>query len=164
MQPVRRASCLITHEPERELTHHHQNATHAPMLSLSSKCQSSACNPARACLPSSVNSGLPSAVTAFSKNLGFHSCWRSSRSAAFSRCRSSSSCFALVACENCLLRMAEVTPAQNRWLSFGSCDVAGGTILGVGKRGLRSTRVCDSCELGSVQCHSLVCRFRWMHL
>jgi hypothetical protein len=119
---------------ERERSHQ------APVTSLSPNSHRSPCNPSNTILPSSVNSGLPSGVTAPTKNLGFHSTPLSSLSFAFARCFSSSSCFRLVARENCRAVMASVTPDQKRRLSLGSCCEGGGRILGATVRGARSIR------------------------
>ena len=117
---------------------------YAPVTSLSFKPYSSACNPSRAFFPSSVRSGFPLAVTAFVKNLGFHSSFFSFLWVALSRCRSSISCLSLVASVYCLLFIALVTLAEKRWDSFGSCWSIGGMILAVGNRGLRSNRTEES--------------------
>jgi len=119
---------------ERERSHQ------APVTSLSPNSHRSPCNPSNTILPSSVNSGLPSGVTAPTKNLGFHSTPLSSLSFAFALCFSSSSCFRVVARENCRAVMASVTPDQKRRLSFGSCCEGGGRILGATVRGVRSIR------------------------
>ena len=87
---------------------------YAPVISLSFRPYSSACNPWSAFFPSSVKSGFPLAVTASVKNLGFHSSSFSCLCVALSRCRSSISCLSLVASAYCLLLIALVTPAQKR--------------------------------------------------
>lgn len=91
-------------------------------------------------MPFSVKSGFPMGVRVSVKKRGLNSSWLVSRLLAASRCRSSSSCFNLVAWPNCLPRMASVTSDQKRRDSFGNCSSGGGTVLGTGIRGTRSIR------------------------
>jgi hypothetical protein len=112
----------------------------APNTSLSFNSHLSSCSPFNASFPSSLSSGRPSGVTAPTKNRGCHSAPLSSLSFALALCRSSSSCFKVVARENWRAVMASVTPDQKRKLSLGSCCSVGGRILGATERGARSIR------------------------
>lgn len=139
---------LSSHASIHLLTKERENPSqqiYAPATLLSLNSHLSSCKPFKASLPSSVNSGLPSGEVAPTKNLGVHSVPASSRSLAFSRCRSSSSCLSAVAREYCREVMASVTEDQKRRDSLGSWAAGGGRSLGATDKGARSIRrVCAS--------------------
>jgi hypothetical protein len=120
---------------------------HAPSSLFGSSLNWFICRPFRTSSPSFVRSGFPTGVVAPVKNLGCHSTFLALRSAAFSRCRSSSSCLSCVARLYCLLRIASVTPDQNLRDSLGSWSSTGGTNLATGNSGLRSMRRIFSWEV-----------------
>ena len=106
-----------------------------------SRLQSALCALSRTSRPLSVRSGLPPFPVTCSKKTGFQVSFFCSRWRAFSRCASSSSCFKVVALENCFDKIALVTPPHSFKDSFGSCWSSGGSDLGATLRGAISIMV-----------------------
>lgn len=124
---------------QNPLTYRYPLNNYAAVTSLSFNSHFPSCNFFNASFPSSVSSGFPSGVVDPVKNLGCHAVPASSRDLAFCLCRSSISCFKVVARENCRDVMASVTPDQKRRDSLGSCSFVGGRDLGATESGERST-------------------------
>ena len=122
---------------KRAKLHFHRDKPGSCLISSSHFPSCSICNTLR---PSSVKSGLPRGVMLPLKNQGFQTTPFSCLSFAFSRCLSSISCLTVVALENCLERMAEVTPFQKCRDSISSCICSGGIIFGWTDKGRRSMR------------------------
>lgn len=132
---------MLPYRPsQRSIEYWWSHQGHAPVSLFGSSRQSCSWSFFTAAQPSSVSSGLPFGVTDPVKKRGCHSTLRAFLSAAFCRCRSSISCFALCAAFHCLSRIAFVTGAQNLRDSLESCSSSGGTTLGTGLSGFRSTR------------------------